>query len=161
MKKLGYKGFTLIELLIVIVIIGILAGVVLQILDPARQQNRARDGVTRSNMNKLSLVFGSYNAAYGNYPPETTGLANEIESLAGGVSCGAGVCTFELDTSSAVTYTYNLNAGGFELYANALALPNICNPGASSACTHFRLDQTGTFQACTNASGSGCVSLPN
>ena len=34
MKKLNQKGFTLIELLIVIVIIGILAGVVLQILDP-------------------------------------------------------------------------------------------------------------------------------
>lgn len=160
MKKLGYKGFTLIELLIVIVIIGILAGVVLQILNPARQQNRARDGVTRSNMNKLALAFGSYNSAYGNYPPETAALGNEIESLSGAVSCGSGVCTFRLETSSTVTYTYNLTGTGYELFANALAQPDICGSG-STACTHFRLDQSGSFQACTSVAGAGCVDLPN
>lgn len=49
-------GFTLIELLIVIVIIGILAGVLLTVLNPVQQQNRARDASLRSTMNKMALA---------------------------------------------------------------------------------------------------------
>lgn len=144
MKKLNQKGFTLIELLIVIVIIGILAGVVLQILDPARQQDRARDGVVRSHMNKIALSLGAYNAAYGTYPPGDEVLA-EIENASAGASCAAGSCEFII---SGVNFRYAPNASavpitGFVLYAEARALP-----GGDPA---MAVDEKGLYQKCTTA----------
>ncbi len=53
MKARHSKAFTLIELLIVVVIIGILAGIVLSVLNPAQQQRRAREGVLQASTGKL------------------------------------------------------------------------------------------------------------
>jgi len=57
--RFGRKGFTLIELLIVIVIIGILAGVVLVVLNPAKQQRKSAESVLSANTNKLCLALNS------------------------------------------------------------------------------------------------------
>jgi len=57
MKK--EQGFTLIELLIVIVILGILAGVVIAVINPARQQARANEGVLKENVAKMSLALNA------------------------------------------------------------------------------------------------------
>jgi len=64
------QGFTLIELLIVIVIIGILAGVLIAVIDPAAQQNRARDATIRATLNKVALATSGYISAYGRIPDE-------------------------------------------------------------------------------------------
>ncbi|HSX39433.1 MAG TPA: prepilin-type N-terminal cleavage/methylation domain-containing protein [Candidatus Saccharimonadales bacterium] len=53
------SGFTLIELLIVIVIIGILAGVVLTVIDPAGQQKKARETVLRATVEKACLALAA------------------------------------------------------------------------------------------------------
>ena len=50
------KGFTLIELLIVIVILGILAGVVLAVINPAAQQTRANQSVLRASTEKICIA---------------------------------------------------------------------------------------------------------
>ena len=52
------SGFTLIELLIVIVIIGILAGVVLSVINPAKQQRKAKEASLRSTVEKACLAPG-------------------------------------------------------------------------------------------------------
>lgn len=61
-------GFTLIELLIVIVIIGILAGVLIAIIDPQKQQNMATDATITSMVNKVILSTSSFVSSYGRYP---------------------------------------------------------------------------------------------
>ncbi len=140
MKKLGYKGFTLIELLIVIVIIGILAGVVLQILNPARQQNRARDGVTRASMNKVALSVGAVMSAYGQYPAGTEVVA-ELDNATAGGTCNATRCEF---TINGTTFQYVTNAGGttYTLYADARALPGNLS---------FAMEADGETLKCPNA----------
>lgn len=70
LKSQKSKGFTLIELLIVIVIIGILAGVLIAVIDPTTQQNRARDANVRATMNKIALATNGYISAYGRIPSE-------------------------------------------------------------------------------------------
>lgn len=62
------KGFTLIELLIVISIIGILAGVVIGVIDPQRQRAIALDAVTQSTMNKFIEGIEAYYSANSEYP---------------------------------------------------------------------------------------------
>lgn len=104
------KGFTLIELLIVIVIIGILAGVLLSVLNPVQQQNKAKDGVVRSSLDKLSLSTKSLQSSSftGNIPTRaefTRGVGSIGAPTGSLVACttaltegasGASVCYFSL-----------------------------------------------------------------
>lgn len=66
--KENNKGFTLIELLVVILIIGILAGVLIAVIDPQKQQDRARDAGIKATLNKTALATEGYIAAYGDVP---------------------------------------------------------------------------------------------
>ncbi|MEN9389806.1 MAG: hypothetical protein RLY61_890 [Candidatus Parcubacteria bacterium] len=54
------EGFTLIELLLVIAVIGVLSGVVLNVIDVDKTKGKARDGVRISNMGKLVQALEAY-----------------------------------------------------------------------------------------------------
>ena len=149
MKKLNQKGFTLIELLIVIVIIGILAGVVLQILDPAKQQRRAHDGVTKATMEKMALSVGAFNAAYGSYPTSTE-IVDEVENE----SAYTDHTTYaELEFNNPdVSFIYRPSGTpptAYNIYATALELP--------SPYTVYSIDHKGVFTRCEGTPDSVTV----
>ncbi|MFC1756188.1 prepilin-type N-terminal cleavage/methylation domain-containing protein [Patescibacteria group bacterium] len=106
------KGFTLIELLIVIVIIGILAGVLIAIIDPTAQQNRARDAGVQASINKVALATQGFISAYGRAPEadEFIGALDNAEDMGiaggGAATCTTGVlnCEFEV-TGNPLTAT--------------------------------------------------------
>ncbi|KKU30604.1 MAG: hypothetical protein UX44_C0018G0001, partial [candidate division WWE3 bacterium GW2011_GWA1_46_21] len=81
------KGFTLIELLIAIVIIGVLAGVLIAIINPTAQRNKAADAGVKAAMNKVALATESYVSSYGTIPDEVQFLAALQNVTEFGTSC--------------------------------------------------------------------------
>jgi len=65
-------GFTLVELLVVISLIGILAGVMISILNPVKQRKIAEDGVKMANLQKYALGIEAYGNANSSYPTSIT-----------------------------------------------------------------------------------------
>lgn len=63
-------GFTLVEILVVIVIIGLLAGISSTVLISAR--NAARSSVVATQMSQLSMALDEYKNQFGEYPPDFT-----------------------------------------------------------------------------------------
>ena len=103
-KNNSQKGFTLIELLIVIVIIGILAAVLISVLNPVQQQNRARDASVRSSINKMALATKSLasGTTTGELPTPAefvTGVSNVVTATETCSSAAPGVedCTIEVN----------------------------------------------------------------
>lgn len=62
------KGFTLIELAVVLVIIGILAGIVL--INIGAQAPRARDTKRVADLRNVQALLNEFNLRKGNFPPE-------------------------------------------------------------------------------------------
>lgn len=86
------QGFTLIELLIVIVIIGILAGVLISVINPSQQSNRAKDAGVQASLNKVALGTEGFVSAYGRSPTGAEfigGLQNVTAAPISGAGCGA------------------------------------------------------------------------
>ena len=108
------RGFTLIELLIVVVIIGILAAILVATINPARQQNKARDAGIKASLNKMALSVKGSISAYGNEPdPEAF-----VEALSGYVIVSG--CTNLVTTCS-----FSLN--NISLPTDALVPGNACD----------------------------------
>lgn len=78
--KNNQKAFTLIELLVVIVIIGILAGVLIAVINPFRQQNRAKNGTVKATIQKLAFAVNTARAGMGVLPDETQ-LDTELDNI--------------------------------------------------------------------------------
>lgn len=111
-NKLNSKGFTLIELLIVISVVGILSGIVISVVNPSKQQARARDGVLVTVMNKIQAeVEAAANAdvsGVGAYPACNV-LSSNLQNVLS--QCASGGTTFTMkgvttDGTTATVFTY-------------------------------------------------------
>ena len=121
------RGFTLIELLIVIVIIGILAGVLIAIINPAQQQNRARDAGVQATINKVGLAVEGFISAYGRAPNDVELLGSLQNAADVGTSCAGG--------SSETPHVCNFTVTGNDLKVD---------DGSNSACAATGWSGTGS-----------------
>jgi len=72
MKKNKRKGFTLIEMLIVIALIGILAGVVISVINIPKTQARSRDSKRVGDIKRIQTALELYFADNRRYPVNTS-----------------------------------------------------------------------------------------
>lgn len=93
-RESGEAGFTLIELLIVIVILGILAGIVVFAVGNSRED--AVTAACNANKKTVSTAAEAYKAKNGSYPTaltttgflkDTSGLTGTYSSLTGTYTC--------------------------------------------------------------------------
>ena len=136
------KGFTLIELLIVIVIIGILAGVLIAVIDPTSQQNRARDAGVQATVNKVGLAVEGFNSAYGRTPNDVEFLGAIQNATDSGI--GGGACD-DSDFQCEFTVTGNalLADDGTAGNNDACAADGWSGAGDNDCFYHYRGETTG------------------
>lgn len=79
-KSSSSLGFTLIELLIVVVIIGILAVVLITVVNPVRVQNRTRNTTIKTAINKVGFGVNTTRAGTGRLPSDTE-FPVELENI--------------------------------------------------------------------------------
>lgn len=88
------KGFTLIELLIVIGVLGILAGIILVAVDPAKRLRQARDARKSSEVNAILNAILNYTVDnVGTIPTAIDSVATNSQQLGTGTETCAGECT--------------------------------------------------------------------
>lgn len=134
------RGFTLIELLIVIAIIGILAAVLLSIINPAAQQNKARDASLVASIGKIALAINSFNSAYSRLPT-CLELVGELNGATANYQCSA---------TTPATGTFSLTG---------VTLPLLCLANGAAGTT----GGIGTAQCyfTWNNTAPGCLSVKN
>lgn len=62
------KGFTLVEIIIVVALIGVLAGGLITIIDPAGQLKGSRDSKRKADLKQIQAALELYRADMGSYP---------------------------------------------------------------------------------------------
>lgn len=128
----GYKNrkaFTLVEILVVLVIISIMTGILLTVVDPIRQRQRAQDGTTVATVNKIVSAAEAYFSVYGTYPNCLDLITNEIRNATSPTDCSAGTP----------------NQGAFAV--NSVVLPDLCDATGYAAGTvecKFRYESNGS-----------------
>jgi prepilin-type N-terminal cleavage/methylation domain-containing protein len=134
------SGFTLIELLIVIAIIGVLAGLVIAVINPTRQRQRAQDGVLIRTINNLAASVAAFEAAKGRVPDVTS------------ATCGsAATCEIfgEVQNASWV-------AGGSDNYRVWLSINGVTSGYSNNQIIY--VDSTHAFGPCVAARSSENIS---
>lgn len=71
-------GFTLVELLIVIALIGVLAAGLITVINPARQRQKANEGVARSNLAKICQAIVACQSSLINYNTDDCDTMDKI-----------------------------------------------------------------------------------
>ena len=130
------KGFTLIELLIVITIIGILAGIMVRVIDPEYWMADARNATRKTDIHGIGIAVANYALDKGVYPTTITDTQTEI------CRQDAADCTDLIDLSvltDAMLYLSNMpedpkfatdNGTGYDISVNAAGYVIVVAPNA-------------------------------
>ena len=126
MRKLSTsKGVTLIELLVVVVVIGVLASVVLMVINPLTQFKKGRDTRRKSDLAQIQAALEFYRTDKSYYPRNS-----DLPACGGAFTSGGATPT---------TYLQRMPCDPFDnvLYAY-IPLPANCN-NTSQFCTTYTL----------------------
>lgn len=112
MRKLlkNQGGFTLIELLIVVLIIGVLAGIAVP--QVAGRSDEAKATACKANMKQIETALESYYLDKGEYPDELDKLSSYIKSIP---QCPAGNEEYDYESTDDNTFTLTCEHHKYEV----------------------------------------------
>lgn len=125
-------GFTLVELLVVIVVIGVLAGIIMAAIDPMGYRNRSENAVTISQLDKVATAVNAYRSANRDscYPASQATLLNSglIQNWPSGINYVYVDCDdfYVYGTHAGVSYNYIClgDSSGSAQYVNVVNATN-------------------------------------
>ncbi len=122
------SGFTLVELMVTIAIIALVVGIVVFVINPTRQLQKARDAQRKDDISAISQALGQYALAQnGDYPVSTQDY--QITGASWNSSWQPYMIKVPQDPLPNQTYSYNSDGKSYQLYAK-LEIPdaNGCSP---------------------------------
>jgi len=130
MKTKFQKGFTLVELLVVIALVAILAAIAIVIINPAKLQDRAKDGALKATLDKIGLTASGI--AVTNDTQNFPAIADLAASL--GTNTVAGnVITMTIGSVGSTPFTYfNTTTKKFLKWCSSTG---VVDGAAAAACT--------------------------
>ncbi len=134
------KGFTLIELLIVVSVIGVLSAVLISVINPTRQRNRAAEVVNAEAIRKVGSAVEAFTSVNGRYP-------TDLECNSGAPTCGGYLSSWPTGVTYVVgTGSYYikiaslLNASTFICYQSGTGkVYKGCDTNCTTTCTEGAL----------------------
>jgi prepilin-type N-terminal cleavage/methylation domain-containing protein len=85
------RGFTLIELLVVMMILGVLATIVVYVINPVKLINQSRDAKARTELNQVRAAMQLYYNDNKSYPADPSSLVSTyMKQLPTMTCCGGG-----------------------------------------------------------------------
>lgn len=134
------KGFTLVEVLIVLVIISIMAGLLITVIDPVKQRQRAQDGTLVATANKIVAAVEAYNSAVGTYPTCAELVAGEIGNATATHTCTASSGSFTIGGLTYPQDSCNDTTGGYASGTGVCSFRYGVNSTGDKACLGLRLN---------------------
>lgn len=137
-------GFTLIEIVLVIGILGVMAGVLMMVLNPFEQFKKANDAKRKNDLAQIQRAIESYYQDYGKYPDDTNETSTYRIVVSGntvdwGTEWSPYIEVLPKDAAPGKKYIYRTSGDNqsYWLYAfldRGAKDPQACNAG--SACSN-------------------------
>ncbi len=167
------KGFTLVEMIIVTVIIGILAGIVITVINIPRVQAKSRDSKRIGDLKMIQNALELYFSDYRQYPSDTAWLlidsVNDIADLDKFISSvpldprngqSSGTVCFTTAGDSNYGYYYRSMTSGTYILGGIMEVMNTADEKKSCSEADTSNCATGLGYGCNSDTRCYCVQNP-